>query len=111
MAIGPATAFAVNPSYNNGYHNSCYYAGQSAFDYGVYAHSQTSSYCADLLTINAYFFENSTLRVNCSTFGTWSSSSPQICEVYGGSINNVYGYHQIQEPTTNMSTTRETHAQ
>jgi len=113
IVTGAGVALATNPVYVSSTYNSCSYGnGYSGTYYGYHSHTETSSSCADLLYVSGWFFSGSTLIVKCHPFMyQWQTTSPVPCDTYGGSINNVYGYHQIQEPSGYQSPTIESHAQ
>jgi len=110
-ALGASIALARNPDFTSSSYGGCEYQGYSE-EFGdsqaIDDFSQTGqtpyAYCPDLMQVYAYFWGaegawhwmtspwvsgHSYAAVNTPSWGYWT--------------NQVYGYHQIQEPTGSYS--------
>jgi hypothetical protein len=112
--VGATAASAVFSSDStNGTHNSCGYNGYS--DYNTtsslksFQHSWDNSNCSAFLALGAWVYDLGGGELQCiDCNGQWHDESS--IEFYNTTHTtiNVYGYHQIRQPSSSYSTTLPT---
>lgn len=91
--------------------NGCYYSGYAHYDTSqpnLYATWYTSHLsCADRIHLSSYAWNGTGWD---STISGWQTAATISHYYTTQPTTNIYGYHQIQEPTGTYSPTLETHA-